>query len=471
RRHAGPGNRALRSRVTLATLGMMGLFMPTAFSAGSAGFKLPPYTSVTLDNGLRLYVVEDHALPLVELEVIVGAGASNDPAGKEGVASMVAGLLRKGAGSRSAREIADAVDFVGGSLSAAAHQDATRLDAEFLSKDLNLALELLTDILCRPAFDQDEVDRIKSETLSELKGMKENPGLLASRRFIELLYRGHPYGHPSSGWESSVASITRDQIRAFYAAHYAPDNSLLVAVGDFKTQEILEALKKRLSGWKGSVPKSELPVPKPSAARAVYLADKPDATQSQIRIGGIGIRRSDPDYIPMQVANTILGGGFTSRLVEEIRVNRGLSYGVSSRLYPFVKEGPFLMSAATKNATTLETIKVALEILGRFRSEGPTEKELDKARKYIRGGFAIEHESPDALAESIGEIAFYGLPSDYYDTYLEKISAVTIQDVKRVASTRMPFENAIILVLGKASEIKKDVDTLGSVNVIPLSTD
>ncbi|HZI95487.1 MAG TPA: pitrilysin family protein [Patescibacteria group bacterium] len=463
----------------MLNVAMAGIMMSTGGAAldGGAGrpgggFKLPPSVGRTLGNGMRVYVMEYHELPLVDFEVIVGAGAAHDPPGREGLASLVADLLRKGTTTRSAQEIADAVDFVGGSLGASADQEGTRITAEFLTKDLDLGLDLLMDSLRNPAFASAEIERQKAETISELKASRENPGLLASRRFIEILYGGHPYGHPTPGWESTVAPITRDDVAGFYRDNYEPDGIIFIAVGDFKNEEMMAKLEARLTGWKGkTAPRKAVPAPAKLPARAgrtIYLVDKPDATQSQIRIGGLGIRRVDPDYAALQVANTILGGGFTSRLVEEIRVNRGLSYGVSSRFYPMLQTGPFMINTFTKNPTTLETIKVALEVEQKFLKEGPTAEELDKARKYLKGAFAIGHQAPDAMADVLGEIAFYGLSKDYYDTWLDRIAAVTVDDVKRVTA-KFPAEGSILLVLGKAEEIRKDVETLGPVTVVPLS--
>jgi len=446
---------------------MAGMIMSA--SAMSGGFKLPPHTTRTLKNGARLYVMEYHELPLVDFGVIIGSGSAVDPKGKEGLASLVAELLRKGTATRSAREIADAVDFVGGSLSASADQDGSHLGAEFLAKDLDLALDLLADTLLRPSFTQEEVDRARAETLGELKAAKENPGLLASRRFIEVLYRGHPYGHPTTGWESSVESITRDDVMRYYRDHYAPDNVIVVAVGDFKSDDMLAKLEARLSGWGGKASvRKPLPDPAAPKGRGIYLVDKPDSTQSQIRYGGLGIRRTDPDFAALTVANTILGGGFTSRLVEEIRVNRGLSYGVNSRFYSLLQRGPYMINTFTKNQTTLETVKLAQEVQSKFLKEGPTQEEIDKARKYLKGSFAIGHQSPDAMADVLGEIAFYGLAPDYYDTWLDRIARVTAEDVKRV-SAKFPEAESVLLVLGQASEIRKDLETLGAVSVVPLT--
>lgn len=431
-------------------------------------FRLPPSEGFTLANGMRVLAMETRGLPLVDFDLIIGSGAAHDPPGREGLADLTADLLRKGTAKRTAFELADAVDFTGGVLGASADQDGTRVSAEFLSSDLDLGLDLLAEIAMGPAFAPDEVERLKGETISELKAVKENPGLIASRRFVNILFSGHPYGHPTPGWESSVAEITREDVRAFYESHYTPGTMILVGAGDFASAEFIAKAEKRFGGWRGSaaMPR-EVPEPTVRAGRTIYFMDKPDATQSQIRIGGIGLSRTDPQYTSANVANTILGGGFTSRLVEEIRVNRGLSYGVGSRFYPLVKGGAFLINTSTKNQTTRETVEVALDVLGRFRADGVTDEELDKAKRYLRGTFAIGHQTPEAMAESLADIAFYGLPSDYYDTYLDRVTAITKDDVARVAA-RFPYENLVVLVLGKAEEVLKDLEKVGPVTVLPL---
>jgi zinc protease len=290
------------------------------------------------------------------------------------------------------------------------------------------------------------------------------------RRFVELVYGNHPYAHPTVGWEDTVAKLTVDDVKRFHARHTVPSNTLIVAVGDFGSSDMMAKLERTFGGWQGARPeREEVPAPPATAKAALYLIDKPDSTQSQVRNGSVGIDRKDPDYITVQVANTILGGGFTSRLVEEIRVNRSLSYGASSRFYPLRKPGPFMINTFTKNETTRELIEVTRDVVARFHKEGATAEEVDKALKYLRGTFAIAHQSPDSMAEALSEIAFYGLPADTYDTYLDKLSKVTVEDVRRVAREHFPAESMVTVVLGEAKAIRAELDKLGPVTVAPLS--
>lgn len=453
-------------------LAMAATTMASSGSAG-AGFKLPPSLSRTLDNGVRVHVMEFRGLPLVNCNVIVTAGAANDPKGKEGLADLTATLLRKGTSSRSAMEIATEMDQLGATLEAEASPDATQIKTEFLSRDTEAALALLIDVLAHPAFTAEELERLRGEKIGALAAVKDDPATLAGRRFLELLYGKHPYGHPVTGWESTVGAIGRDDVLDFYGRNYVPARMIVVAVGDFAGPAMLDRLEGLFSalpaGAGGGANGDNAPVAEPAApaARAIYLIDKPESTQSQIRIGGIGINRRDPDYIPLMVANTILGGGFTSRLVEEIRVNRGLSYGVRSRLLAQVHPGPFIISTFTKNATTLETVKVALAELEKFRRDGATAAELEKARSYLKGTFAINNQTGSALADALADIAFYDLPADYYDTYLDRIMAVTVEDIAR-AVQRLPYEKIQIVVLGEAKAVRSDLATLGSIKDVPL---
>jgi len=455
----------------ISVLPIIAMTMTQSGSAASgSGFRLPPSLSRTLDNGVRIYVMEFRGLPLVNCNVIISAGAAHDPKGKEGLADMTATLLRKGTTSRSAMEIASEIDVLGATLDAVADPDATQVKSEFLARDTDAALDLLAEVVSHPAFSQEELERLRGEKLGALQAVRDDPATLVGRRFLELLYGKHPYGHAVTGWEATVGAITREDVTGFYGRHYVPSRMIVVAVGDFEAPRMLERLAGLFSALPAVKPAgSEGPIPEPAApgGRAIYLVDKPESTQSQIRIGGIGIDRRDPDYIPLVVANTILGGGFTSRLVEEIRVNRGLSYGVRSRLLAQVQPGPFVISTFTKNATTLETIKVALAELEKFRRDGVTPEELAKARAYLKGTFAIHNQTGTALADALADIAFYQLPADYYDGYLDKIMAVTREDVARVAQ-RLPFEKLQIVVLGEAKAIRSDLASLGSVKDVPL---
>ena len=463
----------MRFAPTIPILAMAGSLMSSGRDVTAAEFRLPPTSHRTLENGIRLHVMEFRTLPLVNFHVVVGAGSSVDPEGRAGLADLVADLLRKGTTSRTATQIAEETDTLGALLDTGTDLDASHISSEFLAADAATGLALLHDLIAHPAFSTEEIERLRGEKLGELQAIREDPSALAGRRFMQILYGAHPYGHPVSGWESTISAITREDITGFFARYYVPSNIIVVAAGDFDAKEMMESLSRTFdtlpAAGKAAGPASDA-APVAQAARGIHLIDKPESTQSQVRIGAIGIDRKDPDYIPLMVANTIFGGGFTSRLMEEIRVNRGLSYGVRSRFVATLMDGPYVISTFTKNDTTLEIIQVALAELERFRRDGATAEELERAKSYLKGTFAIGHQSADAMADMMADIAFYALPRDYYDGYLDRLMSVTREDVARVAR-RFPFDGLQIMVLGEAKAIRAPLATLGTVQDAPLDTD
>jgi len=290
--------------------------------------RLPPVMRATFDNGLRVLVAEYHELPLVEFHLIVGAGAAQDPAGKEGLAALTAGTLTRGTGKLSADELARAIDGLGGRISATPGSDGTIVTAEFLSKDFRAGLDLLRQVLLDPAFARDEVRRRRDEQAADIVAALENTSAVADKCFAGFLYGTHPYGRPIDGRSTTVPKLGRGDVADFYARWYRPNDTILVLVGDVAAAEATVRLREAFGAWRprpDAVAARAAPPPR-LTARRVLLVDKPDATQTQIRLGNVAIARSDPEYVPATVANTILGGGFTSQLIEELRIKRSLTY-------------------------------------------------------------------------------------------------------------------------------------------------
>ena len=419
--------------------------------------EVPQVRRATLDNGLRLVVSEYHELPLVEFYVMVGAGAAQDPPGKAGLAALTADTLHRGAGSLSAEALARAVDSLGGRLGAAAGTEASIVTGEFLAKDFSAGLDLLRQVLLEPTFARDEVRRAREEQAANIVAALDDPGAVAEKCFAAFLYGAHPYGRPVEGFRSTVPRLSRGDVRDFYERWYRPNDTILVLVGDVNTADVLIRLREAFGAWR---PRADAVAvragaPAPVSARRVLLVDKPDSTQTQIRFGNISIPRSHPDYVPATVANTILGGGFTSQLVEELRVKRSLTYSAWSGFAARLQSGDFRVGTFTKSPTTVETLQLALEVEGKFRGTPPAPAALDKAKKFLRGQFPLRLESPDALAARLAEIEFYGLPQDELATYRSRVAEVTAADVERVAREHMPDPEQVAgVVVGKASEIR-----------------
>ena len=429
--------------------------------------EVPPYKKETLENGLTVLLMEYHKLPLIEVRLTVKGGASYDPKGSEGLASLTAGLLRKGTATKSATQISDAIDFIGGSLNASAGADYFTITSEVLKKDLEKGFELFADVVLHPAFAQDELERERSQRIATIAQSKENPSSIASICFNKTVYGAHPYGNSTIGTSESLKKITRADVQTFYKELFLPNASILTIVGDFDTGPMLDRIKNAFGNWERGTPRS-MAFEKPAMhkGRKMVIVNKSDVTQTQIRIGNIGVNRKNPDFFAITVANSILGNGFTSRLTEEIRVKRSLTYGVSSQFPANLETGMYLISTFTKNQTTREVIDIALAEVKKFRDEGATAEELSKAQNYLAGGFARSLQAPEALAAQISDMEFFNQASDYLTTYIQKLKAVTLDDVKRVAQKYFLYDDLVMLVVTPAKDVQPKLESLGKVEVM-----
>jgi zinc protease len=447
------------------------LLLAVGAAAARAGdeVQLPPVTRVTLDNGMRLVVAETHELPLVEFYVMLGAGAAQDPAGKEGLADLVAGTLTRGAGDLDAQAFARTVERLGGSIAAEAGTDGTIVDAEFLSEDFDRAVQLLRDVLRDPRLEKDEVRRAREEQLAGLVAALEEPSEIAERCYQAWVYGTYPYGRPQDGTRASVGDLDRGDVRDYWERWYAPNNAIVAVVGDVSAQTAVATLRRAFGDWPArpdAVPTRATP-PAPVASERVLLVDKPDATQTQIRAGGIAMRRADPELLAANVANTMLGGGFTSKLVEELRVKRSLTYGANSGFAARLTGGDFRMATFTKSPTTDEALALLLQVEDQFRGATPDAKALAKAKAYLRGQFPLRVETPDALAARLAEIEFFDLPKDELSTYRSRVAAVTAAEAAAMAARWMPPPaHLAIVVVGPAASLRAPLEArYGAVQV------
>ena len=436
----------------------------------AADIQLPPVTRVTLENGLRVVVAELHEVPLVEFYTMVGAGAAQDPAGKEGLASLTADALTRGSGKLTAEAFARAVESLGGTVAADAGTDGTIVNGEFLRDDFPTGLDLLRQVLREPTFARDEVRRAREAQLADLVAALENPSTVAEKCFAAFLYGTYPYGRWQDGTHKSVAGLGRGNVRDFYERWYRPNNTILGIVGDVAAADAVARVREAFGTWEArpdAVPVRAGP-PVPLAARRVLLVDQPDASQAQIRVGAIALRRSDPELLPAQVANTVLGGGFSSKLVEELRIKRSLTYGASSMFVPRLTGGDFRVTTFSKSRTAVETLALALDVVEGFRRNPVDPKALAKAKSYLEGQFPLHLETPEALAARLAEIEFFGLPQDELATYASRVAAITPSDASRAARQHMPApEQMAIVVVGKASELRPALEArFGPVRVV-----
>ena len=366
------------------------LLLVPVLAAASPDVQLPAVTRTVLPNGMRLVVAENHELPLLSITVFVGAGTAQDPPERLGVAQLTADALLRGAGSWDAPQLARAIEDLGATMDAVAGYDATILSADFLADDLDKGIDILRAVLRDPRLEKAEVRRARDELLAQLSADLEDPSTVANQCFASLLYGDHPYGRPLQGLPSTLPEISAKDVRRFYERWYRPNNTILTLVGDVTAERAIEQLRRAFGDWPAAadaVPVRSAP-PQPLTARRVLLIDKPDASQSQIRFGGIALRRSDPELLPAQVVNTILGGGFSSILIDELRVKRSLTYGASSGYSARLTGGDFRVMTFSKTETTMQALDLALAVTDRFRTATPAPTALAKAKAFVSGSFA-----------------------------------------------------------------------------------
>jgi zinc protease len=435
-------------------------------------FTMAPVQHFTLSNGLQVVLVEKHQVPLVQINLVIKSGAVDEPASKTGVASLVAGMLTDGAGSRDALAFADAVDYLGASLDGECGLHTSSLSLHTLVSKMDSALALMADAALRPAFLPTELERERKQRLNQLISWRTEARVQASIMFARTLYGNeHPYGRTALASEQAINSISTDDLRAFHHAYYRPNNAALVVVGDVTEAIVKPQLERTFGGWQqGPITPKPLPPVTQVHQRTITLVDKPGAAQSDIRIGCIGVPRVTDDYYAIVVMNTILGGSFTSRLNQNLREEHGYTYGASSRFDFRKSAGPFLAASAVHTAKTDSALLQFFKELEGMRQPIPQE-DVDRAKNYVALGFPGDFQTVGSIAAMIEDMVIYGLPDDYYGSYIGNILAVTKADVERVAKKYLdPAKMAVVLV-GDRKETEAKIAALKLGPVTNLTVD
>ena len=440
----------MKTRIAIAVL-----LLGALASAQSPKLKLPPFTKAKLKNGVTVYLMEKHGVPLVSVALVVKSGSVADPAGKEGVASLTADLLRKGTPTRTADQVSEQLDFLGATFGTDTSVDMTRARAEFMKKDAGEGLDILADLLQHPSFPEAEVAKLVAQRVDGIKAAKDRAGAVLDTYFYKYLYANHPYGRPEEGDESSLKGITRDDVAAFHKAHYTPDNTTIVIAGDFSAAEMQKLLEAKFGSWAGkAAPATTLPQPAAVSGKRMLLVDKPDSTQTYYQIGNVGIARNNPDRTYINVVNTLFGGRFTSMINSELRIKSGLTYGARSFFDMRKVPGAFAISTYTKNATTEQAIDKTLEVVKRLHDKGITQEELDSAKAYIKGQFPPSIETAGELANLLATLDFYGLDEREVNELYQRIDSMDLATSKRIIQQYFPMDNLTFVIIGKASEIE-----------------
>ncbi|MGZ8380876.1 MAG: M16 family metallopeptidase [Nitrospira sp.] len=406
-------------------------------------------------NGMTVLVLEQHFLPIVEIHALIKAGSAQDPPEKAGLANFVASLLDEGTTTRSSRQLAEQIDFVGGSLGAQAGEDFTTASARTLKKDIDLGFTLLADILQRPAFPKHEFERVRSQILGEITSDNDDPGHVAMKAFNQLVFQNHPYRWPVNGTEETLGKVTLADVQNFYAKEYLPNQVILTIVGDVTVDQATTLVQTYFGSWKKGVVQPRT-VKKPAAIekKIVQLIEK-DLTQSTIVIGHPGISRTNPDYYAVTVMNHVLGaGGFSSRLMDTIRDKQGLAYGITSHYDARALPGSFWINLQTRTETTNQAISGVLAEMKAIREAPVSDQELADAKAFLMGSFPLRLDSTSKLAQVLAQVEFFGLGFDYFSQYQKWIERVTKEDVQRVAKQYLDPQHYALVVVGNIAKAK-----------------
>jgi zinc protease len=428
--------------------------------------RLPPIHTRQLPNGLRLMVVERPGLPLAQFTMLVRTGGEADPANMPGVAGLTSALLREGTTTRSSLEISDQSAYLGVQLSTSSAWDASTISLNAPTAQLDSALALFADVILNPAFPADELERQRAQRLTSLTQMRDQPTAIADRAYASIVYGDdHPYGRPLAGTEPAVRALTREQLRSFYRSYYRPNNATLIVVGDVRIADIERRVQQLFGGWqRGTVPTVRFTDPPASPRTTVYLIDKPGAAQSSFRIGAVGVPRSTEDFFAIMVMNTILGGSFTSRLNQNLRETRGYTYGAGSGFAMRRAAGPFTARGEIVSAKTDSALIEFMNELRAIRDTIPAD-ELQRARQYLQLQLPGEFETTRGIASQLVPLALYDLPLDFYDSYIQRIAAVTREDVARVARRYVDPERMAVVIVGDRASIEPGLRALGVAEV------
>ncbi len=416
--------------------------------------EIAPTKSV-MPNGMTVLVLEQHFLPIVEVHALIKTGSAQDPPDKAGLANLVASLLDEGTTTRTSKQLAEQIDFVGGSLEVRPSEDFTTASVRVLKKDVDLGFTLLADILQRPAFHKQEFERIRTQVAGEIASDNDDPGHVAMKAFNQLVFHGHPYRWPLQGTEDTLSKITLADVTNFYAREYVPAQIILTVVGDITADQAAALVQTHFGSWKkASPPPRTTKKASPIDKKTVQLIEK-DLTQSSIVLGHVGISRTNPDFYAVTVMNYILGaGGFSSRLMDTIRDKQGLAYGIMSHFDARLMPGSFWINLQTKSENTNQAIAGVLAELKNIRETPVSDQELAEAKSFLMGSFPLRLDSTAKLAQVLAQVEFYGLGFEYFTHYPKWIERVTKEDVQRVAKQYLDPQRYALVVVGNLAKSK-----------------
>jgi zinc protease len=432
----------------------------------------PKPVEKTLANGLRVIVIDRPGTPLVTAQLVIKVGAEVDPPELAGLGNMLADLVTKGTEKRSATQIAEEVEALGGSLYSSARWDSTRIGVDVMSSKIGAAVDILADVVRRPTFKDEEIERLRQQTLDELTVELGEPGSIARYVASRVIFGAAPYGQPLAGTTETITRIKRADFLKYHGRWYRPDNAILVMGGDIRALNAFALAQRYFADWKKPTePLPRLPAPKPvvTAGPRVVVVDKPDAGQAAVLVAQAGIERTNPDYFRGLVANSVLNG-YSGRLNQEIRIKRGLSYGAGSQLDTRRSVGPFVASAQTKNQSAAQVVDLLLGEVSRLATAPVPDIELNPRKAVVVGNFARNLETNSGLVTQVATLAVYGVDFNEINNYIGNVQSIKASDVQGFAGSHLDAKMTSIVVVGNAKEFLPELrKKYPQVEVIPMA--
>jgi zinc protease len=437
--------------------------LPRPAATAPRPYRFPSFERRTLSNGVNLVIAPVTKLPVVSIMVVVDAGATTDPEGKEGLALLTARALIEGTERRDGASLAVRAESLGAELKSRADWDAALLELTVLSARLDDALELVGEVLTQPVFPEREIARLRSERLAEVLQLRAEPRGLADEMLERFVYAPDArYSHPEGGSERSVARLRRDDVVEFYRARYQPRGVTLVVVGDVTVNDVMGMAEAALGGWRtsGAAPQAAAPDRPARLTPAMHIVTKTDAPQSELRVGHVGVPRTHPDYFPILVMNAVLGGLFSSRINLNLREAHGYTYGAHSSFDWRRGSGPFSVDTAVRSDITDKALAEVLREIERIRADSVTEDERSLVTSYLDGVFPIRYETAAAIATALANLVIYGLPDDFYDQYRAHVRDVSAIDILAAARAHLQPSRLQVVVVGDPATIREPLERM-----------
>jgi zinc protease len=428
-------------------------------------YKLPPVSETKLPNGLTVVTVEDQRFPLVTVRLGFLAGYKADPADLPGLSETTAALLTQGTKTRTSRQIAEELAAIGGALNGGSGADSITISGSVLSENTAKLLALLGDVVRNPSFPENEVQLRKQNREQELEAQRSDPAFLADEKFASVIYGSHPYGRIAPT-PQSIERITRQALSNFHAAYLVPNNATLILLGRLPSHaETMKLVESQFGSWQKkdlpAAPKAEFP----TTERAVWLVDRPGSVQADIHAGHLAVTRAHPDFFPLYVGDFVLGGGGSSRMFENIREKKGFAYDAHASLQPKRDSGDFAAVTQVRNEVLEPAMQAVLDELGGMVKDPPSKMELDRTQNFMSGLFVLRLETQNGLATQLITTKLMGLPNSYLEHYVDRVRAVTAEQIQAAAKKYMAPDQAAIVVVGDASKIEKTLEKFGKVTV------